>query len=59
MRRCGLHHDALARRGRFPSALKADKDVALAFSAAELEGLFDLGHHLKQVDTVFERVFGQ
>jgi adenylosuccinate lyase len=28
-------------------------------SAAELEALFDLGYHLKHVDPIFERVFGE
>ncbi len=27
-------------------------------AAAELEALFDLGYHLKHVDTIFARVFG-
>jgi adenylosuccinate lyase len=27
-------------------------------SAGQLEELFDLGYHLKRVDTIFERVFG-
>jgi adenylosuccinate lyase len=44
--------------GEFLSLLKADKDVAKVLSAHELEGLFDLGYHLKHVDTIFERVFG-
>ncbi|MGA2492538.1 MAG: adenylosuccinate lyase [Roseiarcus sp.] len=44
--------------GEFLTLLKADKDVAKALSAAELESLFDLGYHLKQVDTIFGRVFG-
>lgn len=35
--------------------LKADPDVTL--SDEKLEALFDLGYHLKHVDTVFERVF--
>jgi adenylosuccinate lyase len=43
----------------FPSLLKADKDVARVLSAAELKRLFDLGYHLKHVDTIFERVFGK
>ena len=30
-----------------------------ALSAPELEELFDLGYHLKQVDTIFKRVFGR
>jgi len=38
--------------------LKADPDVTKALSAQELEGLFDLGYHFKQVDTIFARVFG-
>ena len=45
--------------GEFLSLLKADKDVAKVMSAQDLEALFDLGYHLKQVDTIFERVFGQ
>jgi adenylosuccinate lyase len=45
--------------GEFLSLLKADKDVAKVLSAPELEALFDLGYHLKHVDTIFERVFGQ
>ena len=44
--------------GDFLSLLKADKDVGKALSAAELEALFDLGYHLKHVDTIFARVFG-
>src|ERR1700675_157639 len=44
--------------GDFLTLLKADKDVARALSANELEDLFDLGYHLKQVDTIFARVFG-
>jgi adenylosuccinate lyase len=46
-------------QGEFLSLLKADKDVAKVLSAPELEALFDLGYHLKHVDTIFERVFGQ
>jgi adenylosuccinate lyase len=44
--------------GDFLTLLKADKDVTQALSAQELEGLFDLGYHLKQVDFIFGRVFG-
>ncbi len=43
--------------GEFLKLLEADKDVAKVLSARELEGLFDLGYHLKHVDTIFERVF--
>jgi adenylosuccinate lyase len=44
--------------GEFLTLLKADKEVAKALSATELEALFDLGYHLKHVDTIFARVFG-
>ena len=36
--------------------LKADPEVTL--SDSELEDKFDLGYHLKHVDTIFARVFG-
>ena len=45
--------------GNFLELLKADKDVSAKLSAAELEALFDLGYHTKQVDTIFARVFGK
>ena len=38
--------------------LKADPEVTARIPDAELEGLFDLGYHLKRVDLIFERVFG-
>jgi adenylosuccinate lyase len=38
--------------------LKADPEVSARLSADQLEGLFDLEHHLKHVDTIFDRVFG-
>jgi adenylosuccinate lyase len=44
--------------GDFLTLLKADKDVGKALGAEELEALFDLGYHLKHVDTIFARVFG-
>jgi adenylosuccinate lyase len=45
--------------GSLLDLLKADKDVSRAVSEKELEELFDLGYHLKEVDTIFERVFGK
>jgi len=44
--------------GTLLDLLTADKEVTKALPAAELEKLFDLGYHLKHVDTIFERVFG-
>jgi adenylosuccinate lyase len=38
--------------------LKADPEVTAALSPAEIEDKFDLGYHLKHVDTIFARVFG-
>jgi len=44
--------------GDFLTLLKADKGVGQVLSSPELEALFDLGYHLKHVDAIFERVFG-
>jgi adenylosuccinate lyase len=44
--------------GDFLTLLKSDPEVAKALSPSELEALFDLGYHLKHVDTIFARVFG-
>ncbi len=38
--------------------LLADPDVTAYLSAEEIEDKFDLGYHLKHVDTIFARVFG-
>jgi adenylosuccinate lyase len=42
----------------FLAELKADRDVVAKVAPAELEAMFDLGYHLKHVDTIFSRVFG-
>jgi len=39
--------------------LKADPDVTAALSTEEIESRFDLGYHLRHVDTIFDRVFGK
>jgi adenylosuccinate lyase len=41
------------------SLLKGDQDVTAALTNDQLEAMFDLGYHLKHVDTIFERVFGE
>ena len=38
--------------------LKADPGVAKRLSAQELEALFDLDYHFRNVDAIFDRVFG-
>jgi adenylosuccinate lyase len=43
----------------FFSSLVADKDVRKHLNEAELKESFDLAHHFKHVDTIFERVFGK
>ena len=45
--------------GDFLTLLKNDKDVRKVLGTAELEELFDLGYHLKNIDFIFERVFGE
>jgi adenylosuccinate lyase len=38
--------------------LKADPQVTAAISPEELAEKFDLGYHFRQIDRIFERVFG-
>src|SRR5712672_3515438 len=45
--------------GDFQAMLAADKTVREHLSDAEIEANFDLAHHFKHVDTIFERVFGE
>jgi len=44
--------------GDFLGALLAEKEVTAKIKPAQLRALFDLGYHLKHVDTIFRRVFG-
>jgi len=39
--------------------LKGDADVTGRLSPDQLTALFDLGYHMKHVDTIFDRVFGK
>jgi adenylosuccinate lyase len=43
----------------FMALLKADPDVRRYLTDAEIEQQFDLGWHMKHVDTIFLRVFGR
>ena len=45
--------------GDFQTLLKQDADVKKYLADAEIEEKFDLGYHLKHVDTIFRRVFGE
>ena len=43
----------------FRTALQRDPDVKRALTDAEIDACFALDYHLKHVDTIFERVFGE
>ena len=45
-------------RGRFRDLLKEDREVTRDLDPQAIDGLFDLAYHLKHVDTIFARVFG-
>jgi adenylosuccinate lyase len=45
--------------GDFQTLLKQDADVKRYLTDAEIAEQFDLGYHLKHVDTIFRRVFGE
>ncbi len=47
------------KEGDLLDLLKQDEDVSSRLTDAELEALFDLDYHFKQVDTIFTRVFGR
>jgi len=47
------------KEGDLLDLLKQDEEVSSRLTDTELEALFDLGYHFKQVDTIFERVFGR
>jgi adenylosuccinate lyase len=44
--------------GRFRDLLKADREIARHLSGKAIDGLFDTSYHLKHIDTIFRRVFG-
>jgi adenylosuccinate lyase len=46
-------------KGRFSDLLKADPEITRHLDAQAIDSLFDPGYHLKHVDTIFTRVFGQ
>ncbi|AEQ51822.1 adenylosuccinate lyase [Pelagibacterium halotolerans] len=45
--------------GKFPDFLKADPDVSAKLSDEQIDASFDDAYHLKHVDTIFKRVFGE
>ena len=55
VQRCAL--TAHGGGGSFRELLGRDADVSAHLSAAELDAAFDLDHHLRWVDTIFDRAF--
>jgi adenylosuccinate lyase len=49
---------ALNGEGAFKDLLKADPEIVRVLKPAELNTLFDLDYHFKEVDAIFARVFG-
>ena len=47
-----------AEGGSYIDKLKADEDVAAKLTSSELDALFDLEQHFRNVDIIFDRVFG-
>jgi adenylosuccinate lyase len=45
--------------GRFAELLKYDPEIARFLDPDAIDGLFDTAYHLKHVDTIFRRVFGE
>jgi len=43
----------------YKALLRADPEVAARLTPAEIDEAFDLAYHLKHVDTIFRRVFGE
>ena len=52
-------HEGLGGGADFLAELLADKRSARRFPRQKIRELFDLGYHLKHVDTIFRRVFGE
>ena len=44
--------------GRFADLLKADSEITRYLTPQAIDASFDTAYHLKQVDTIFRRVFG-
>jgi adenylosuccinate lyase len=46
-------------KGRFSDLLKQDSAIARLLEPQTIDGLFDTAYHLKHVDTIIRRVFGE
>ena len=45
--------------GGFAGRLKADPEITGVLDPQTIDGLFDIAYHLRHVDTLFRRVFGE
>src|SRR5947199_4830784 len=45
--------------GRFADLLKSDPEIARYLTAEAIDASFDTAYHVKHVDTIFRRVFGE
>jgi adenylosuccinate lyase len=43
---------------RFADLLKADPEIGRYLATEQIDASFDTAYHLKHVDTIFRRVFG-
>jgi adenylosuccinate lyase len=43
----------------FADLLKSDPEIARYLTAEQIDASFDTAYHLKHVDTIFRRVFGE
>jgi adenylosuccinate lyase len=46
-------------KGRFADLLKSDPEIARYLTPEQIDASFDTAYHLKHVDTIFRRVFGE
>ncbi len=46
-------------KGRFSDLVKSDREIARVLGAEEFAGLFSPDHHLRHVEFLFRRVFGE
>jgi adenylosuccinate lyase len=46
-------------KGRFSDLLKQDPEITRLLEPRTIDELFDIAYHLKHVDTIFRRVFGE
>ena len=46
-------------KGRFSDLLKRDPEITRVLGPGKIDGLFDIAYHLKHVDAIFRRVFGE